>query len=154
MFLKTPMAIDGYLNTNSEEVIRIIVGDSREAMREGLRQMLNGSENIKVIGEARNGREVLHQIKDLNPDIVILDGKMRGVDCIQIISDIKELSLNIDIIVLNDDSNHVVSAIESGVAGFLARDISRNELITVIRIIHLWRLVLFRNGTHFTLVKI
>jgi DNA-binding NarL/FixJ family response regulator len=154
MFLKSPIAVDGYLDANSEDVIRIIVGDSREAMREGLRQMLAEDENIKVIGEARNGKEVLNQIKDLNPDIVILDGRMRGVDCIQIINDIKEISQNIDIIVLNDDSNYVVSAIETGVAGFLSRDISRNELITVIRIIHLWRLVLFRSGTHFTLVKL
>lgn len=154
MFIKSAVMNDEFTNFDTEESINVIIADSREAMREGLRQMLNSDENINIVGEARNGKELLSQIKSLNPDIVILDGKMKGIDNAQIINNIKEIARETDVIVLNDERSLLIPAIENGVAGFITRDISRNELVTAIRIIHLWRLVLFRNGTHFTLVKL
>lgn len=154
MFIKSTVMNEEFVNFDTEESIDVIIGDSREAMREGLRQMLNSDENINIVGEARNGKELLSQIKTLSPDIVILDGKMKGVDDAQIINSIKATTKDIDVIVLNDERSLLIPSIENGVAGFLTRDISRNELVTAIRIIHLWRLVLFKNGTHFTLVKL
>jgi DNA-binding NarL/FixJ family response regulator len=154
MFIKSAVMNEEFVNFDAEESIDVIIGDTREAMREGLRQMLNSDENINVVGEARNGKELLSQIKTLSPDIVILDGKMKGVDDAQIINSIKAITKDIDVIVLNDERSLLIPSIENGVAGFLTRDISRNELVTAIRIIHLWRLVLFKSGTHFTLVKL
>jgi DNA-binding NarL/FixJ family response regulator len=154
MFIKSAVSNEEFVNFDTEESIDVIIGDSREAMREGLRQMLNSDENINIVGEARNGKELLSQIKTLSPDIVILDGKMKGVDDAQIINSIKATTKDIDVIVLNDERSLLIPSIENGVAGFLTRDISRNELVTAIRIIHLWRLVLFKGGAHFTLVKL
>jgi DNA-binding NarL/FixJ family response regulator len=154
MFIKSAVMNEEFVNFDAEESIDVIIGDTREAMREGLRQMLNSDENINVVGEARNGKELLSQIKTLSPDIVILDGKMKGVDDAQIINSIKAVTKDIDVIVLNDERSLLIPSIENGVAGFLTRDISRNELVTAIRIIHLWRLVLFKSGAHFTLVKL
>jgi DNA-binding NarL/FixJ family response regulator len=154
MFIKSSVMSDEFVNFDAEESINVIIGDSREAIREGLRQMLNSDENIKIVGEARNGKEVLSQIKALSPDIVILDGKMKGVDDAQILNNIKTITKETDVIVLNDERNLLIPSIENGVAGFITRDVSRNELVTAIRIIHLWRMILFRNGTHFTLVKL
>jgi DNA-binding NarL/FixJ family response regulator len=154
MFIKSAVMSDEFVNFDTEESIDVIIADTREAMREGLRNMLNSDENIKVVGEARNGKELLSQIKTLSPDIVILDGKMRGADDAQIINSIKAITKETDVIVLNDERSLLIPSVENGVAGFITRDISRNELVTAIRIIHLWRLVLFKNGTHFTLVKL
>jgi DNA-binding NarL/FixJ family response regulator len=154
MFSRTPVEYKDKVDFESEDVIRIAIGDSREAMRAGLRTMLSSDENIRVVGEARNGRELLAIIQQLSPDSVILDGKMRGVDSSQIIGEIKKLARNIDVIVLNDEKGLLIPAIESGVSGFITRDISRSELITVIRIIHLWHSVLFQNGAHFALVRL
>ena len=154
MFIKSAVMNEEFVNFDAEESIDVVIGDTREAMREGLRQMLNSHENINVVGEARNGKELLSQIKTLSPDIVILDGKMKGVDDAQIITSSKAITKDIDVIVLNDERSLLIPSIENGVAGFITRDISRNELVTAIRIIHLWRLVLFKNGAHFTLVKL
>ncbi len=154
MYSRTPVEYKVQMNIEAEDIIRVAIGDSREAMRAGLRTMLSSEENIKVVGEARNGKELLAIIQQLSPDTVILDGKMRGVDSSQIISEIKKLVKNIDVIVLNDEKSLLIPAIESGVSGFITRDISRSELVTVIRIIHLWHSVLFNNGTHFTLVRL
>ena len=136
------------------DVIRVIVVDSREAMREGIRQMLNGDESIKVIGEARNGKEALNQIQKLYPDVVILDVETRGADGVKAIDQIKNHVHNIGIIVLNDDQGFLVPAIQSGASAFLPRDISRNEIISAIRIIYLWRSILFQDEDHFALVKL
>lgn len=138
----------------TEEIIRIAIGDSREAIRAGLRQMLSEFENISIVGEARNGREVLEIINTISPDIFILDGKMKGIDSTQIINEIKKISKSTEVIILNDERSLLIPAIESGVTGFVSRDINRNDLITLVRVIYLWRQVLFKEGTHFTLVRL
>ena len=137
-----------------EEAIRVLVVDSREAMREGIRHMLAGDESIKVVAEARDGKEALDLAVKVAPDIVILDGGLRGADSTKVISCIKESSPQVGIIVLNDQQNFLVSAIENGASGFLSGNVGRSDLIGAIRIVHLWRMVLFQQGSNFTLVKL
>jgi DNA-binding NarL/FixJ family response regulator len=137
-----------------EDAIRVLVVDSSEAMREGIRHMLAGDEGIKVVAEARNGKEALELVAKVTPDIVILDGSLRGTDSTKVISYIKECSPLVGIIVLNDQQNFLVPAIENGASGFLTGDVGRNDLIGAIRIVHLWRMVLFQQGSNFTLVKL
>ena len=137
-----------------EDVIRVLVADSSEAMREGIRQMLSGDESIKVIGEARDGKEVLDLAVKLSPDIVILDGRLRGTDSTKVICYLKECAPHVGVIVLNDEQNFLVPAIENGASGFLTGDVGRNDLIGAIRIVHLWRMILFQQGSNFTLVKL
>jgi len=141
-------------SADAGDVIRVVVVDSREAMREGLRQMLNGDASIKVIGEACNGKEALSQIHKLYPDIVILDVDMKGGGGIKMITEFKKTFHNLGIIILNDDQNYLVPAIEKGASAFLTRNIGRIELTTAIRIIYLWRSILFQDNDHFTLVKL
>ena len=89
-------------NNLVEDAIRVLVVDSSEAMREGIRHMLAGDESIKVVAEARNGKEALELVEKITPDIVILDGSLRGTDSTKVISYIKECSPLVGIIVLND----------------------------------------------------
>ena len=152
MFNESPR-IYSYTSAVSD-VIRVVVVDSREAMREGLRQMLNGDESIKVIGEAPSVKEALTQVHKLYPDIVIFDVDSGGTDGSKAINQMKRSLHNIGIIVLNDEQNFLVPAIESGAAAFLPRHISRNELISAIRIVYLWRSILFQDEDHFALVKL
>ena len=137
-----------------EDAIRVLVVDSSEAMREGIRHMLAGDEGIKVVAEARNAKEALELVAKITPDIVILDGSLRGTDSTKVISYIKECSPLVGIIVLNDQQNFLVPAIENGASGFLTGDVGRSDLIGAIRIVHLWRMVLFQQGSNFTLVKL
>jgi len=137
-----------------EDTIRVLVADSSEAMREGIRHMLSGDDSIKVVGEARDGKEALDLVVKLAPDIVILDGSLRGTDCTKVISYIKECAPQVGVIVLNDEQNFLVPAIENGASGFLTGDVGRTDLIGAIRIVHLWRMVLFQQGSRFTLVKL
>jgi DNA-binding NarL/FixJ family response regulator len=137
-----------------EEAIRVMIVDSREAMREGIRHMLAGDENIKVVAEARDGKEAIELVGKISPDIVILDGSLRGNDSTKVISHVRDSSPNVGIIVLNDQQNFLIPAIENGASGFLTGDVARSDLIGAIRIVHLWRMILFQRGSNFTLVKL
>jgi DNA-binding NarL/FixJ family response regulator len=154
MITRSSSAFTESMENLVEDAIRVLVVDSSEAMREGIRHMLAGDEGIKVVAEARNGKEALELVAKVTPDIVILDGSLRGTDSTKVISYIKECSPLVGIIVLNDQQNFLVPAIENGASGFLTGDVGRNDLIGAIRIVHLWRMVLFQQGSNFTLVKL
>ena len=142
--------------SGTEEVMHVVVVDSHEAMREGLRQMLNGDENIRVIGEAKDCKEALNQVQSLCPEIIVVDvaTAVRSLDGIKIINQLKQLSQHAGVIVLSDENDALIPAIENGASGFLTRDITRNELIAAVRITYTWRSVLFGEGNHFVLVRL
>ena len=154
MITRSSSAFTDSMENLVEDAIRVLVVDSREAMREGIRHMLAGDETIKVVAEARNEKEALELVAKVAPDIVILDGGLRGTDGTKLISYIKETSPHVGIIVLNDEQNFLVRAIENGASGFLTGNVGRGDLIGAIRIVHLWRMVLFQQGSNFTLVKL
>ena len=137
------------------DTIRAMVIDSREAMREGLRMMLSGDERITVIGAVGDGQEAVQRLKELSPDIVVMDISMPGTDGLDTLKKLKEARANIAIIVLSDDRRFLIPAVKAGAVGFLSRNISRSELAAAIQLIYLWRLVLFDDEvSHFALVKI
>jgi DNA-binding NarL/FixJ family response regulator len=140
--------------SDEADAIRAMVVDSHEAMREGLRMMLSGDERITVIGAVRDGQEAVGRIKELSPDVVVMDIALPGTDGIEAIRRLKEARSNVGIIVLSDDHKCLVPAIKAGAVGFLSRDISRAELAAAIQLVYLWRLVLFQNDvSHFALVR-
>jgi DNA-binding NarL/FixJ family response regulator len=140
--------------SDEADAIRAMVVDSHEAMREGLRMMLSGDERITVIGAVGDGQEAVSRIKELSPDVVVMDIAVPGTDGIEAIRRLKEARSNVGIIVLSDDRKCLVPAIKAGAVGFLSRDISRAELAAAIQLVYLWRLVLFQNDvSHFALVR-
>ena len=140
---------------DNEETIRVILVDSREAMREGLRQMLSGDVNIKVVGEAKNGNEVITQAQKLSPDIIIMDASVRSTNSIETANRIRQSQLPVSIVMLDDNTENLVPAIESGAIAFLTKSVTRNQLIAAIRVVYLWRFVLFNEKEgHFALVKL
>ena len=139
--------------TNVQDVIRVILIESREAMREGIRHMLSDDESIKVIAESRSVKEAVPQIQKLYPDIVILGGDHAGIESLKMIRQIGRSANGISVVMLSDEHDLLEKAVEQGAVAFLTRDIERNELISAIRIIYLWRSILFQNDENFTLVK-
>jgi DNA-binding NarL/FixJ family response regulator len=153
MTLEAP-EMDSAVN-DENELIRIMLVEEREAMREGLRMMLSGDENIRVVGAARDCNEALARVKKQAPDIVLLDITSLGTNGIKAATGLKEAHPHVSLIFLSDNRKYLVPAIKAGAAGFLTRNIGRTDLTAAIRLIHLWRLVLFDDGGgHFALVKL
>ena len=116
--------------------IRIIVVDDHQVVREGLRHMLQLEEDIEVVGEASNAKEALAQVESLSPDIILMDIKMPGIDGIELTRQLKEKQPSCNVIMLTLYDEYLTEAIEAGAAGYLLKDIKREELIKAIRAVH------------------
>jgi DNA-binding NarL/FixJ family response regulator len=120
-------------------MIRVILADDHHVVRDGIKMLLNSGEEIKVIGEASDGNQVLGLIDSgLDPDIVISDLSMPVMDGLSLISKLKIEWPAIKTMVLSvsDDENYVAQAFQNGCLGYLSKSVQPSELIFAIRHIH------------------
>jgi len=120
------------------ENIKLIIVDDHHLFREGLKKVLNESEDIEIIGEASNGKEFLEVLKTQQPDVVLMDIAMPEMDGIEatrktIIQypDLKMIALS-----MYDDQEYYYKMIHAGVKGFILKTSSKKELETAIRTVY------------------
>lgn len=116
-------------------MIRILIADDQELMRQSIKMMLDGVDDFEVTDAVSNGTEVIRSVRENKPDIVLMDvrmPKMDGVVCTKII---KENCPEIKVIILTtfDDDEYVINAIKNGASGYLLKGISFEELTESIR---------------------
>ena len=116
-------------------MIRILIADDQELMRQSIKMMLDGVDDFEVTDAVSNGTKVVRSIRENKPDIVLMDvrmPKMDGVVCTKII---KENCPEIKVIILTtfDDDEYVINAIKNGASGYLLKGISFDELTESIR---------------------
>ncbi len=116
--------------------IRILLVDDHQVVREGLRRMLAQEEDMEVVGQAADIKEALSQVEMLSPNIVLMDIKMPGVDGIELTRQIKQKYPSCNVIMLTLYNEYLTQAIEAGAAGYLLKDIKREELTQAIRQVH------------------
>lgn len=118
-----------------KEVIRILVADDHPLMRHALINFLEKQPDFKVIAEAENGEEAMKRALDLVPDVVIMDISMPVMNGLEATRQIKAKHPQIAILVLtvHTDSEHVLSILETGAAGYLTKSVFGNEIINSIR---------------------
>jgi len=107
-----------------------MVVDDHPVVREGLRAMLSNEQDIKVIAEASSGEEAIEKVNQLEPDVVLTDIRMPGMNGIQVTQRIKAARPSTAVIVLTmyDSEMYVVEALRAGAAGYLVKDSSRELL--------------------------
>ncbi len=118
------------------DVIRILLIDDHQVVREGLRHMLELEKDMEVVGEAANATEALTQVEMLSPEIILMDIKMPGVDGIALTRQLKEKQPKCNVIMLTLYDEYLTQAIEAGAVGYLLKDVKREELIKAIRAVH------------------
>ena len=116
-------------------MIKVLIADDQELIRQSLQIVLGIEKDIEVIGTAENGLEVVRMIRKEKPDVILMDirmPEMDGVVCTQII---KENYPDIKIIILTtfDDDEYVFNALKHGASGYLLKGISTKELADAIR---------------------
>ncbi len=115
--------------------IRILVADDHGVVRAGLRALLNVEGDLEVVGEAESGQEVLARAQALRPDVVLLDISMPGLDGLQALRQLHELSPRPRVLVLtvHEDEGLLRESIRAGAAGYIVKRAVATELVDAIR---------------------
>ncbi len=115
--------------------IKIVLADDHQIVRHGLRNLLETELDMKVVAEADNGRAVLRPVKELSPDVVIMDIAMPGLNGIEATRQILAECPGVKVIALSmhSDSLFVLNMLKAGASGYLLKDCALEELIKAIR---------------------
>lgn len=113
----------------------IVLADDHRIVIEGLHAVLDAESDFNVIGKAGDGLETLDLVNKLNPDVLVLDLMMPGINGLEVARQLHKQTPNTKIIVLSmyDDEGFVLEALSHGVAGYVLKDEGSNELIHAIR---------------------
>lgn len=115
--------------------IKVIIADDHEIFRDGLRLMLQKQPDIDLLAEAEDGKELIEQIKQLRPDVVITDVKMPRMDGVAAARHISEHYPTIGIIALTmfDEDDLIVDMLEAGARGYLLKNADKNEMVDAVK---------------------
>jgi len=114
-------------------VIRVLIVDDHQVVREGIQQMLKLESDIEVVAEADNFEDALKAAKLHSPNIILMDIQMPGVSGLDATRRLKKELPDCRIIMLTLYEEYISEAIEAGAEGYLLKDIKRAELISAIR---------------------
>jgi DNA-binding NarL/FixJ family response regulator len=120
------------------ELIRVLIADDHAFYREGVRAMLREVAETEVIGEATTGDEAVARALDLQPDIILMDIKMPGLNGIEATRHILQASSHIGVLVITmfEDDASVFAAMRAGARGYLLKDADQDELVRAVKAIH------------------
>ncbi len=115
--------------------IRVLLVDDHAMVRRGLRDFLELHDDIEIVGEAVDGADAIEQARTLQPDIVVMDLMMPGIDGIEATARIRADHPAVEVIALTSfvEEARVVAALEAGASGFLLKDAEADELAAAIR---------------------
>lgn len=118
--------------------IKIVIADDHEIFRDGFKVMLRKQEDLQVIAEAENGRELLQVVEQHQPDVVITDIKMPLVDGIEATRAIKSRWPHIEVVALSmfDEENLVVDMLEAGAKGYLLKNTHKAEVVQAVKAVY------------------
>ncbi len=115
--------------------IRLLIADDQAITRSGLRSLLAQQADLEIVGEARDGAEVIELAASLQPDLILMDLRMPGVNGIEATRRIHRASPHIGILVITvfEDDTSVFPAIRAGARGYLLKNTEQDELLRAIR---------------------
>lgn len=116
------------------ETIRVVIADDHGIVRQGLRALLSRP-GIEVVGEAENGAAAVELAKTLQPDVLLLDIRMKDSDGLQALPQIKAASPRTSVIMLTTYANpgYLARAISGGAAGYLSKETNPEQIVRAVR---------------------
>ncbi len=116
-------------------MIRVVIADDHQILREGLKQLLLAAGDLEVVGEAGDGYEVLQRVRDLEFDVLLLDMSMPGKSGVELIKQVKSEKPKLRILVLSmhEEHQYAVRAIRAGASGYLTKESAAVQLTAALR---------------------
>ncbi len=118
-------------------MIELLIADDHPLVRKGLREILEGEIDLKVVGEAGTAQEVFDGLGKNKTDVLITDISMPGTSALNMIADVKQLFPKLPILVLtmHPEERFAVRTLKSGAAGYLTKDTPPEEIIKAVRVV-------------------
>src|SRR6187551_511759 len=120
------------------ENINILLVDDHTIVRDGIKATLKDQTNFIIVGEAVNGVEAIESVKQLNPDVVIMDitmPEMNGIDAAMVISK-KYPNSKVLILSMHDNETYILKSVEAGAYGYLLKDVDKAEFVKAINAVY------------------
>ncbi|MBW2122688.1 MAG: response regulator transcription factor [Deltaproteobacteria bacterium] len=121
--------------------IKVLLADDHTIVRNGIRLLLEMEDDIRVVGEAGSGREVVAQVRKVCPDVVIMDIEMPELNGIDAIERVLESCPSCAVVVLSmhSTSEHILRALKAGARGYIVKEAAGKELVHSVRTVSLGR---------------
>jgi NarL family two-component system response regulator YdfI len=116
-------------------MIRILIADDHEVVRDGLRLILETEQDFEVVGEAGDGAKAVQLAEELRPDVILMDLRMPGLDGLQAIEKIRAQSPEIAVVILTtyNEDDLMIRGLRAGARGYLLKDTNRQALFNSLR---------------------
>ncbi len=118
-----------------ERVVSVLIADSQEIFRRGLQVVLQAADGVEVVGESEDGDEALELVKELIPDVIVVDVGMAGAPGTDLARRVVELFPDTGILMLasNERESDLYEAVKAGARGYLLKGVSGDEVVAAVR---------------------
>lgn len=114
-----------------KEKLRILLADDHQMLRDGLRLLIDAQPDMRVVGEAADGRQALKQARELSPDVVVMDLSMPGLNGLQATQQLKAEMPSVKVLALtaHEDESYLTQLCKAGAAGYVLKRSAGDELL-------------------------
>jgi len=119
-------------------MIKVLLADDHSIVREGLRKVLEDSNEIEVIAEAADGETALDKAMTCKPDVAVIDISMPGMDGLEVVTRLTNYCSGVPVLILtmHDEEQYVIRAIEAGAMGYVTKQSAPEQLVAAVKKIH------------------
>lgn len=119
-------------------MIKVLLADDHSIVRDGLRRVLEDSNEIKVIAEAPDGETAFDLALSAHPDVAVIDISMPGMDGLEVVTRLSAYASKIPVLILtmHEEEQYVIRAIEAGAMGYVTKQSAPEQLVAAVKKIH------------------
>lgn len=117
------------------KIVRVLLAEDHTIVRKGLRSLLDGETGIEVIGEAGDGREAIEKVRQLRPDVVLMDITMPGLNGLEATRQIKKRFPEVKVVILtvHTTEEYILQILRAGASGYVVKQAAPTELLSAIQ---------------------
>ncbi|MFF2044929.1 response regulator [Kitasatospora sp. NPDC058170] len=118
--------------------IRVVLADDQPLIRAGLSMVIADTPDIEIVGEAGTGAEAVRLVRELGPDVALMDIRMPGMDGIEatrLITSDQAVTTRVLVLTTFDDDDNVYAALRAGASGFLVKDMALDDILAATRVV-------------------